>query len=433
MKKAVCLMAGIGLSAVMLTGCGTPKANELVDKMYDAKMDSYTADASFDFAVTIKADSDMSVKANGDFTVEQQGTENAVVHADGKVSYDLLGFLKDSNKVETYTEIDGKNTAAYYSVDGEDWTVETSESAGVDIDADLLEKIKSSSKEFFYKGTVDGKTTKVSDVECYVLTIDGTAADFKPIVDIMCEESDELKDALNDSDVKFEDVAKHIPVKATMYVSKKDSYIMAADIDMSGIDIDGILGEADTKLEDLGSAFGMEIEAVTVDSLKFSMTYSKINETEVSVPKDVKDNAVEAGASFGSYDDFGDDDFGGDDEGFGDDFGGDSSFYTLQDYLEENNLTEVMASAMGDELQFEIYGNDIYFTMTVDDAGLSDDEIEEMSEALADAMDSVLEENFKDSLDQFHDLSGISEPFSVTFDVYGETTGNLVWSGTYTD
>lgn len=451
MKKALCLAAGLVLSVAMLTGCGAPKIEDVVDKMYDTKMDSYTAEMSFDVNVNIKADGEkMPIKASGSFNVEQQGADmkEATAHIDGSVKYDLLGFMKDSNKIEAYLSAEDEEATVYYSIDGDDWYYTTGDMSDAGVDEKLVGKLTDASKEFWYTGSVDAKTEKVGGEDCYVITIDGTAADCKPVVDVLTKNVDEFADLMDEMDVDFEAIAQYFPVKVKAYASKKNGYMMGYDLDMSGVDFEGLCDELDMDMEDLGDAMGVELESVTVDSLTISMTYSNVNNTEVSIDKKVTKNAVEAGGSFDfdsdDYDweddyDYEDDDYDWEDEYEDDDYDWEdeddySSDYTIEDYLNDNpSDREDLESELGDDVDFTVDGNEMIFTMYLPDEDMSDEEFDAAVDAMDDAMGDMLEETFESILEQLHDETGIYDTITVTFEMYGETSGKFIWSDSYSN
>lgn len=111
-----------------------------------------------------------------------------------------------------------------------------------------------------------------------------------------------------------------------------------------------------------------------------------------------------------------------------------TSDYTLEDYLVETNQLDDMIDSIAADGEFEIDGNDMYFESTLDDAGMTDEQFDAAVEQMnAQLGDDFLESIFEDIFDQAHEESGISDPFSITFTMYGEESGKLIWTSTYTN
>ena len=311
MKKIAVLAATLGLSMAALTGCGAPKAQELVDKMNNFEMDSYTVNVYADIDMTAKVDGDKSsLTASFDVDAEVSDNVHAVVSYNVKADDD-----KENGKLEFYLE-DGETAyfqipgdSEWYSMDLEDGMDSLSDSYGVDVDASdinqkLVDKLTDASNEILYSAEVQKNTEKLEDgTECYVMKLTGTYADWAPVFDVMFDEMDEMEDLLDEMDLDKEDFIasmENIPVDITMYVSKADGYLAAVDYDFSATDVEGIVDSLGYDMDDLG------LDSFEIKTFSYGCTFTNVNDTEVEIDDDVVDEATDItemlGMLGGSYD-----------------------------------------------------------------------------------------------------------------------------------
>ena len=349
MKKKLAILTGaLSLTFVVLTGCGkTPSAEEILDGMYEAEIES----ADFELSADVDVEAgDYAFEAGADLSGSY--SEDAY-YIDGKVSYNVMG-QKDSMDVEAYMLMDGSDVTAYYNTDGTWYVTETStDDAGVDVALDdkTMEKMQDAAKELFAGAKVEKKTEEVGDEECYVLTVEPTGEEYvafmNEVVKIAdCEDEwEEACDTIEDElDVKMEDVLDLINLKATLYVSKENGYAVKSEVDLSGIDVEGIIGLS-SDIEDALDDMDMSADDIKINALSVVVEYSNINDAEVEVPDDVIENAVDPYAWYDdySYDDYDDDDYDDYDDDDYDDYDDydtvdtewyseDEGWFTLADY-----------------------------------------------------------------------------------------------------
>lgn len=312
-KKLLVLTVGAGLSIALLSGCGTPSAKKIVDGMYDVKIESANVNVYYDLDISGKVDGNKSsVKATVDMDIAVDGIDtpqDMIAYAKGDVKYDLLGMLNDKQSVEAYVETDEDESTVYmYDSNNKEWTKTTEEMPEeVEVDEKVVAATKDAAKEIWYKGTVEKKTEKVEDEECYVISLKTTLNDYIPALEKVLEASDEdakedfedaIKDLEDELDIEAKELFDCIVIDTKAYVSKKNKYMVACDMDFAGIDLDKAMDLFDVSWEDLGSLMGTEIEGVSINSFYLSFTLSDINNTEVELSKDAK-NAEEKTLGFG--------------------------------------------------------------------------------------------------------------------------------------
>lgn len=378
MKKQAVLAVCLGLTVAALTGCGAkkmPTAQELIDGMNAYEMDSYTVDGYFNLELDASSDDEEhSLSANVDFKAEVEGTDDCTAYVTFGCDVDVDGD-DESIDAEAYVATEGKGFEAYVGVDGEwislalseDELNELAEDAGVDMDFDLdqytelSDKITNSMKDFMYTAEVGKEIQALEDgTECYVMTLSGTGSDLTPVYDIIFKEVDGYEDLLEEAGIDKDDfyaALEYIPFTATYYVSVADGYLVAADFDFSGIDMEGMMESYGYDFDDLG------IESFDFTTLEYGFTFTKVDDTKVDIPSDVKDEAIDLMDMIGMYmggydyeiDDFDIDDYDFDDDDFDDD--------------DDDDTVSSDLDSLGDVIDVCDYYGESTFTCTPGNAG----------------------------------------------------------------
>ncbi len=288
-KKLVVLAMSLGLSLAMLTGCGAPTVEELVDSMYENQPESATMDITMDMGLEMAMEGiSAEIELGADFTAACQGLQNPeelVMEMTGTVDMDAMG-TSESVDMEAYYVADGEEVTMYLYDEASDmWTYSESE---MDLSASM--EANDSVKELWYNATLAEETEEKNGVECYVLTMDLNMADMADVMNEAMDaaEMEEMFESLGVS-VDMEEMYEYINMKYTVYVSVEEQMLIAADVDASAIDLLGIC-------DALGlSDYIGEIETLEFTTFTVGVVMSDINETTVEVPEDVIDEAVEAG------------------------------------------------------------------------------------------------------------------------------------------
>lgn len=268
--------------------------------MFETEIESATSNVTIEIEASV---GDYDVELSGEADVEY-AEEN--YHADGKADYDFNGVSGDVEG-EAYSIIDDDTATVYYNY-GDGWYMEEEDTEDAGIDTKAVGKIKDAAQELLSAGKVESKKAEVSGEKCYVIDVNPTGeecADFLKAVAKAGGYSDDwsdLCDEIEDEyDIKVEDILGCLNFKMTLYVSVKNGYCMQAVLDMSGFDAEALAELSDDLADDLED-IDLDLSEVEISKASVTVTMSDINDTEVEVPKKVKEEAEE-NASYDDYDD----------------------------------------------------------------------------------------------------------------------------------
>lgn len=335
-KKLMALAMCLGLGAALLTGCGKPTVESLIDGMTENQPDSQSGDMSFDFVLNLESEGygmEVSVGADMEYQVEGNIAEgdSATMYMDGDITVGVFG-MSQKLPFEGYMVMEDDETTIYtYDSDSDTWYYSTSDSSDSDsldslMDPDMIEKMADAMADAIKEnGELAEDTEKVAGVECYVITSTLTGDDmadiYKPFDSVFQDMMEEA--GLDDYNIKLSSYMEYFTMDITYYISKEDGWLVKGVVDMSDSDVYGMV---EALMKDLDYAEGMDgIDDISFKKCSVTVTITDQNDTEVEVPRDVKNNAVEGspvdlddiyGITGGNSDPGWDDDYPGwDDEG----------------------------------------------------------------------------------------------------------------------
>lgn len=344
MKKRVFVLSGLVVcAAATMTGCGKKATvDNVVDGMFNTKFTSANMDMDMGLDVTANiGGADYNAAANAKLVMKGSGLDgkDMVLSVDGTVDYNLAGLMQDSMDLSAYVEYVDDAMNVYVKQDDE-WQVTTQEIGDIlevaeTQDEETQAKIQESSKQLFKNATIEKKTQKIGNTECYVTTCTPTGAEWMEyfnavlaVVDENGEAKAELDEALSSFEselgVSFETFLSKLPIQFTFYSAKKDFALVGLKMDFAGINVDEILSTLGLSKADLASSLGVEIGAITINKCEMSVMITDANAVTVTVPAEVKDSAVSVDVDDFSLDDdaYFDDEYEFDEEEFDeDDFG----------------------------------------------------------------------------------------------------------------
>lgn len=307
MKKKFLVTAGaMALSMGLLAGCGAPKADEFVDKMFADQPESFnaTVDMDIDLTADVGVGMDIDLSVSGDVDVEYDGSDKdaPATHMNVNLKYEAMG-TNDSVKTEAYT-ITEENKVLAYAKDPEDgtWYVTEADLQENPLDADTIEKIRDEVADVLKTGEVEKKTESVNGEDCWVLKVNTTADAYMGVYDVLLDAAgDEVEDTIEDAGVDkdmIESYLSYFNMDITVYASKKSGQMVKMDVDMTETDTEGLLNQINEDFGAMLGMFGVDLGSASIElkSFKFSTEYSDWNNTEVEVPDDVKDGAVDRSA-----------------------------------------------------------------------------------------------------------------------------------------
>lgn len=312
-KKLMTLAAAIFLSLAVLTGCGKPKptVESLVDGMFDIEIKSLTMEieANIEISATIQGDSfDVSMDLDSEGQISGLGRKGDLIcYADGKTTVTEDSMGKDRSEFEGYMIFNGGPTT-YYLYDEYSDTWRKVETDIIIEKSDLLAELDERKEALMDVLKEDGElaedTEKVEGEECYVITAtvkgDDVLVFFKPAqsdFDDPFEAFEEMAEVFEGAginlDIDWHALFKCISMDITCYISEDTGYLVKIEVDASDTDLYGLVEQIvkGTGLDDYGIM--EEIEELSFSELYFSTVISDINDTEVEVPDDVIDNAIE--------------------------------------------------------------------------------------------------------------------------------------------
>ena len=369
MKKKLAVLLGAGaLTMAALCGCGAT-TEQVVDKMFDqdAKSFAMNMDMDVDVSAGISGMSiDLSVGGTMEAEVDNSDEDAPASHVTLDVKASAMGSSQKV-KTESYVITDDDEVATYVKdPDSGDWTVTRAEGEENPLDKKTREKIIDEVKDVIKGAELQKKTEKKEGEDCYVLKLNTTADAFEGVIDVMWDAlGDDVTDEISDAGADKKTIVKYLSyfnIDSTFYASKKNGYLVAMDLDLAESDTDGLIKQAGKDFGDMTSALGVDLDSISLDisALSFNLTFSDWDDAEVELPKDVKNNAVEAGGF-----DFGGDDFGGDDDDDdddnmwdgGDDNGGDDNDDDDDDDGTSTSNTDLTINSDGSISLYDYYGN----------------------------------------------------------------------------
>lgn len=309
-KKLMMLATALGFSVAMLTGCGKPTVESLVDGMYDNEVESQTAEVEMDIALSMAAQGfsfDISMGGNMEAQVTGvDGKDGQTMYIDGKISMSVPAASVDEDvAVKVYGAVDGETVTTYtYDESADEWyKTETEVGASNAMDEDTINEMTEAMKDVLKENAeLAEDTEEVEGEECYVLTATIAGEDFagavKPIQGMIDDAMKEAMEELNSPmDINFDLVSwsEYLSADVTYYISKDSNNLVKSEIDLSGTDVLGMFGQIIKDIggeEALGDVLDM-VEDISFSKFSISVVYSDMNETEVTIPDDVIDNAVD--------------------------------------------------------------------------------------------------------------------------------------------
>lgn len=268
-----------------LTGCGAEKvtAESLLNNAFGSEeVASLDANVVFDLDMDADASSLMDSDSDTDTTMnfavsldcDVQSTKD-VAHTEGKATVAVFG-TKTKVDIESYTDI--KNETAYtYNKDSDSWVKSDLNSSSFGFN-NLSDKL---SADLFDNLTLAKRKSKDDDY-----TVTGTIA-FKNIKDFVGEELENLSESTGTDDLDLD----------------KLSFDVTMNFDKDSKLVKSMTYSVDTK--------AFDSDDYTINKFEITTTVNSVNKNnDLSIPKDVEENAVEKDSSFGGVENDLDTDFG---------------------------------------------------------------------------------------------------------------------------
>lgn len=300
-KKLAIWMMCIGLGAALLTGCGKPTVESLVDNLIENPVDSETTGLEFEIVLSLGSETrglSVDISAEGDFEIQAEGlsgdSDESVEHLKGDFSYTFLG-PKETIPFDAYTVIEGDYGIVYtYDAYLNDWYYTEADLSDYDalVDQDTKDEIIEALWDAFKEnGELQKDTGKVEGIECYVITavIDGDqlAGALEPLGDIILGLMEEIG---YDIDIDPVSCFEYFNMDVTAYISKADGWLVKSEMSLKDSDLYGAFMEI-TDGMDYGDLTD-ELEFINFKECSFTCVFSDQNDTEVEVPENIPEDAI---------------------------------------------------------------------------------------------------------------------------------------------
>ena len=301
MKKRLLVLAmTLGLSMAVLTGCGTPTVEDLVDGMYETEADSFTMEMNMAFggeasgeglSVGIDMTMDMTAEAMGLSEEAEEGLAHANLTMDMGVDMSMEGYsdsMNESFESEMYSVEDGDTYV--YDPELDVWYVNED-----DDDDDVtgsLDEVNEVVKELWYAAEMAEETEEVDGEECYVLSMTVAGQDMANVWEAAGGAVD-MEDLVDTDAVDVDAIFEELSMDFVAYFSTDTKEIVRMEATLGEVDFDAVLDAAGVDMSELAGA-DMSLEISTLD---FSMVVNNYNNTEVEMDEDIADEAI-------SYDEY---------------------------------------------------------------------------------------------------------------------------------
>ncbi len=294
---SVALCAGMAMA--LLSKCGTPKPEEIVDKMYETDIESAAIDFLMDAGVSAKYEGDkINISLSTDLGIDAAGIsgKNPVIYIEGSVKTEIPNFSDGKQDIEAY--YDGDEKLIYFCEGKDDWYYMDADEGDFSFDPEMINAIVGATRDIWKDAEVSKEKEKIGDEDCYILTVQVSGSEFIGIMDSAAKKAgikDEWEDAKesieDETGADIADIFDFLTFDVTAYASKENGYFMAADIVLEEVDIDDMMNELDIDLDDLN------IKNLSVDAFEIHVTLYDVNQTKVKIDDDIADDAQ-------SYDDY---------------------------------------------------------------------------------------------------------------------------------
>ncbi len=303
-KKLKTLAIALVLSLTVLTGCGKPKptVESLVDDMFD--IESQTAEVDIDIECSISAKGlSFDAAAGGDLEMQVSGMNGKgaqTSYIDGKMTSEIQVLdIDEETEFKAYLIVDDGTVKSYSYIDGE-YTWYMAESDDDFLDQDTIDKMTETMKDVLKEnGELAEDTVEVEDEECYVIT---AAIEGRDWADILKPMQGMIDDAMEGTGVDIDMLSwfKYCSADITYYISKDTGHLVKTEMDMSDTDLHSMLRQMmkDIGLKETLDEYDNMVDGITFSKFYVSVVLSDVNDTEVDVPDDVIDDAVEMDDSY---------------------------------------------------------------------------------------------------------------------------------------
>ena len=299
-KRMVLVSIIINIFVIGLSGCGMPRAEQLADGLLAIEFDSVGADVFIESQMSANINEKNRVaKINNTYKLALEENTNSD-------KQEFLASMIVDNSSDLFGQYINNNNCNYFYKDGivyadrDDafYQAKDEEIRNI-ICKETLNKLKVDIINILYKSEVNKETKMYGEEECYVLEYNlhgnelyNYLCDIASLINVE-DEFHQLFTMLNiDNEVEAYELLTYTPVIVEAAISTKSGYLVALDLDMSGIDVNGGLEFVGQNWETISNMMGIEISDFNMDDLYIGMNFYEYDNTSVAFPEEL-DNALE--------------------------------------------------------------------------------------------------------------------------------------------
>ena len=253
MRKYIIFILEVLLMMAVFSGCKDENITQLVDRMYNTKVDSEKINVNYNIDLIANIDeNDYNLITNGNALIEASGLdkkENILLYGNGNLNYDLFGLITENRDFKVHLETKESTVSIeYFDNTDKQWHKKDYDFTDKDSPFTYYEKnhIKELYKEICTKSKLEKVTKKIGDEECYVLKKSLSRSDYNEIADSISQKYqtsyyDELETVVNENcKCELDDILNFVKVDIITYISKENGYLAGIEADFSKTDINGI-------------------------------------------------------------------------------------------------------------------------------------------------------------------------------------------------
>lgn len=310
MKKKNILFVILSVMAVTgLAGCGKPNVEKVTNKMMEQKYNSVTlrVESKAQSVADIDGEEyDLTYDVFYNIAVDGMLTDNGKISINGSDKYNIMGIFAGDNELQAYYD---SETDRYYELEDFSQEWEYKDVADITWNAEAMDYIKNAFINMWFRAEAEKDTYDMNGTTCYVLDLNVGADEILNYLEACSEklgreqQFSEFKNELFGI-IKAEDpdrVLAAIRLNMKAYVSKKENYLLAVDIDYGNTDVLNVLSQLN--LPEQFSA--IKINKFDIKNNITRITIGNFDISEVSIPEEVYNSEY----VMSEYNDFGIEDF----------------------------------------------------------------------------------------------------------------------------
>lgn len=245
MKRIINMLIISILVGGILNGCGEMTKEQIVENMYQTKVDSVTINMEFELDIdgTVK-DKDMSTDIQAELTIRAKDILSSMVMGiDGSAEYDFQnGKIHDEIPIEVYETNESSQKIYFKSPNNQDYSYLELfyQNEKLTFGQDAREGIK----DYWHKANLMSDKEVINDVECYVFEYQPSGTDMIDIIDtiLSAESKKETWDAIRNNleeeyGVLLEQALDEADISIKAFVAVDSYYIKRIELSIADVSL----------------------------------------------------------------------------------------------------------------------------------------------------------------------------------------------------